>query len=132
MVKWMRYGYVIFAWLFVASILIQVFIAGLSLFASPLYWKDHIGFGYTVVHGMAFLTLVFVFLGRLPRPTIGRTAVPVVISFILPIFTFFRSNAPAVAALHPVFALVLFWTALSVARQARVFVGPPLGTGPAV
>lgn len=129
--KWARTGYFIFAWLFVASILIQVFLAGLSLFDTPAYWKTHIDFGYTAVHGMAFLTIIFAFLARLSRPIKIQTAIPVIISFLLPIFTFFRRDAPAIAALHPVFALILFWTALSVARRAREFVPPPLGTGSA-
>lgn len=101
MANWARIGYVVAAWLFVVSILIQVFLAGLSLFATPVYWKTHGDFGYTGVHGMAALTLLLAFLGRLPRATIGRTALPVVLSFVLPIFATLRRDAPAVAALHP-------------------------------
>lgn len=73
MIKWVRTTYLTIAWLFVIGVLIQVFLAGLSLFATPSYWPTHVEFGYNL--GFLMLLLLFLaFLGRFPRPTIGLTA----------------------------------------------------------
>jgi len=126
--SWTRVAYLTVAWLFIVSLLIQVFLAGLSLFVSGSYWDAHIGFGHSVPGLVALLLVVFALWGRLPRATILLT----VLLFALVIaqtevFAAIRADVPLVAALHPVNALILFALGVGLARRAwaLVRVGPP-------
>jgi hypothetical protein len=116
--SWTRIVYLIVAWLFLASILLQVFLAGLALFVSSDYWQAHIGFGHSGPEIMALLLVIFVFWGRLPRTTILLT----VLLFVLvlaqaEVFAAIRTSVPLAAALHPVNALILFAIGVALARQ---------------
>ena len=118
-VYWARMAYLVVAWLFVIAVIVQVFLAGLSLFASAANWGAHQEFGY----GISFLALLLValaFPGRIPR-TIGRwLALLLAVYAIQTILPNLRRDAPWVAALHPLNALAVFWIALTHARRARV------------
>ena len=105
------------AWLYVASLLVQVFLAGLAIFNDPATFAIHVDFGRVVLGLMSLLLPVVAWIGRLPfvRLSAGvllfyvfQTSLPEV-----------RASYPVVAALHPVFALVLFWLAVRLAGQAR-------------
>lgn len=127
-VKWIRIIYAAVAWLFVAGVLTQVFLAGLSIFASRIYWDIHNGLGYTI--GFVPMPLIILaILSRLPRATIGLTGLLFVLSIIQTLLPSMRGEAPVVAALHPVNALAMFWVALALARRSLAFVWAPSGTG---
>jgi hypothetical protein len=116
-VHWVRIAYRIVAWLFVAAVISQVFLAGLSLFASAANWGAHSEFGYSLGF-LALLLVVLAILGRVPR-AIGRwLALLCVVYAIQTILPALRVGAPWVAALHPVNALAVFWIALTHARRA--------------
>jgi len=126
--SWARITYLVVAWLFLVSVLIQVFLAGLSLFVSSDYWQTHIGVGHSAPGILALLLVIFVLVGRLPRATILLT----VLLFVLvvaqtEVFAAIRAQAPLVAALHPVNALILFAIGVGLARRAWavVRVGSP-------
>lgn len=113
-----RFVYLAFAWLFVAGVLTQVFLAGMVVVSLRLSWEPHIGLG----HSLAFpllLMLISMYLGRLPRPVKTLTwvlfGVYVLQSDVL---IFMRLQAPVLAALHPVLALVDFALGLALARRA--------------
>jgi len=117
--SWTRVAYLVVAWLFIASLLVQVFLAGLSLFVSALNWDIHIAFGHSVPGLFALLMVIFALWGRLPRATILLT----VLLFILVIaqtevFAAIRADVRLVAALHPVNALILFALGVGLARRA--------------
>ncbi len=112
-----RILYLLFAWLFVAGILIQVFIAGLGLFGSRGNWETHIGLDHTLGL-LPLLMLVLVFFGGYSRSSKGLTALLFVNYLLLADFVIFIREPPLVAALHPVLALVLFATAFAIARRA--------------
>ena len=60
-----RFIYFGAAWLFVAGVVVQVFLAGMTVVALRMGWDSHIGLG----HGLAFpllLMLVTMYLGRQP------------------------------------------------------------------
>lgn len=113
-----RYAFLVCAWLFVAGILTQVFFVGLSLLGGQPSWRSHIGLG----HGLGLVVLLIMALaysGQLP----GRMKRLSWLSFgtyILQaeILTALRSALPLAAALHPVFALLLFGLAAYLAVQA--------------
>lgn len=111
-----RSAYLIVAWLFVVAVISQVFLAGLSLFASAANWGAHKEFGYSLGF-LALLLVVLAFLGRMPR-ALGRwLALLFVVYAIQTILPALRVGAPWVAALHPVNALAVFWIALTHARR---------------
>jgi hypothetical protein len=112
-------AYLVAAWLFVVAVILQVFLAGLSLFASAANWGAHKEFGYSLGF-LVLLLIVLAFAGRIPR-TIGRwLALLLVVYAIQTILPNLRRDAPWIAALHPVNALAIFWIALTHARRARV------------
>jgi hypothetical protein len=69
-VHWAQIAYLVVAWLFVVAVISQIFLAGLSLFASAANWKMHQEFGYGIGF-LALLLMVLAFPGRIPR-AIGR------------------------------------------------------------
>jgi hypothetical protein len=106
MVYWARMAYLVVAWLFVAAVLSQIFLAGLSLFALAANWGAHQEFGYGISF-LALLLVVLAFPGRIPRAIVRWLA------------------------LHPLNALAVFWIALTHARRARVeLVMPQPGNNP--
>lgn len=115
----LRMGYLVIAWLLVMSIAIQVFLAGLNVFITPLWWSIHMQFGHWIGYLLIGL-LLLVFVGSLPRALRWLT----LLTFVLYVLQYnFRNLAglvgvPAVAALHPVNALALFWCAVTMGRQA--------------
>lgn len=118
---WARIAYLVVAWLFVAAVIVQVFLAGLGVFAGAANWRTHVGFGYGI--GWLFMILlVTAFLGRVPG-AIGRwLALLFVIYAVQTILPALRRDAPLVAALHPVNALAVFGIALIHARRAWALV----------
>ena len=113
-----RYAYAAAASLFVAGILTQVFLIGLSLLGGQPSWQAHIGLG----HGLSIVVLLMVILayvGRLPRPLKPFTWLNCVIYILLAdVVIFMRKSAPIVAALHPVLAVLLFGIAGFLAVRA--------------
>lgn len=113
-----RYAYAAVAWLFVAGILTQVFLIGLSLLGERPSWQTHIGLG----HGLAVAPLLMVMLaytGRLPRPMKPFTWFALIVYVLLAdVVIFMRGSAPIIAALHPVLAVLLFGAAGFLAIRA--------------
>jgi len=115
------------AWLYVAVLVIQVFLAGLAVFVDPATFKTPVVFGQVVVGLLTLLLPITAWLGRtrFVRITIGillfyllQTGLPEV-----------RASYPIVAALHPVLALGLFWLAVRLAIQARQESAAPTSAG---
>jgi len=115
-------GYLIVAWLLVVCVAIQVFLAGLNVFLSPVWWGMHIQFGHWIGYVLIAL-LILVFAGQLPRSLRWLT----VLTFVLYVLQYnFRNLAglvgvPALAALHPVNALLIFWCAVTLGRSSWQF-----------
>jgi hypothetical protein len=108
------------AWLFVALVVVQVFLAGLGMFGTG-GMGQHRDFGYLV----ASFPLLVLIAGAVARA--GRLAwwsagllILATVQSILPVFA---TGAPFVAALHPVNALVLAGLGLLIARRATALVG---------
>ena len=106
--------------IFVAVIVIQVFLAGAALKAlgGSDDFADHVAFGYSVVGLAALAVVVTAALARVGRRRIGISALLFVLYIVQTSLPHAKSSIPAIAALHPVNALVLFalatwfaWTA---------------------
>ena len=105
------------AWLLVACLLVQVFLAGMGVFDGPERFETHRNFGYL----FGWLTLVMVIIaavGRLGRLLIGLSALTLVQFFLQSIFILFREDQPAIAALHPVNGVLLLVVTIAIARLA--------------
>lgn len=124
---WARYGYLGLTWLFIAWIVTQVFLIGLSFFTAAGY-EPHIEFGHTF--GIIILALFLVaLLARLPLRLILLTALLFVLYGLQYVFVNVARGTGAgwVFAFHPVNALAIFWLGLFLARRARSFVHAPPG-----
>jgi len=111
-------GYVVAAWLFALGVVLQVFLAGMGVFAGARNWTTHVGFGYT----LGWLFLGFIVFGVVARPSrsiVRWTLLLFVLYVIQTILPSLRGDVPVLAALHPVNALAVFLVALIHARRIQ-------------
>lgn len=104
------------AWLYLGGIVVQVVVAGASLFGD-LDWTYHEEIGWGLGTGV-LLILVAGLAARPDRTTVALLVALAVSGILQPELAEARSVAPFVAALHPVNAMVLAWLAWRVARRA--------------
>ncbi|HXI79830.1 MAG TPA: DUF6220 domain-containing protein [Verrucomicrobiae bacterium] len=105
--------------IFVAAIIIQVFLAGAAIanLGGSGNFESHIEFGYTWV-GLASLALVLTALAaRRPRRDVAIVIGVLVLYIVQTLLPGARASLPWVAALHPVNALFLFAIAIWYARR---------------
>jgi hypothetical protein len=104
----MRWTCVVFAWLILAAVIVQFFLAGLGVFAGASNFEAHVNFGYTILSVMV-IGLLPAFAARLPWRTIGLTALlPVLVVLQSVLITAWHNGLQVVAALHVVNGLAIF------------------------
>lgn len=108
-----RYVFVVLAWLILGCVILQTFLAGMSVFTDPSHWKDHTIFVHLFEY-LPLLMLILAFTGRLPNTLCWKSAA----IFALIFAQYFTANVPGAGAVHPVLALVMFWLTISVARES--------------
>lgn len=115
-----RILYTSFAWLFLVSVAVQVFLAGLVVVARVSDWENHIGLGHAL--GLPLLLMLLsMYLGRLPRQTKLLTWLLFVVYVLqADILIFLREALPYASALHPVLALVDFALGWRLARAVSL------------
>ena len=116
MVRAARYVYLGLAVAFVIGLVVQVFYAGMGVFGASNF-EVHVGLGW-LLHLVPILILVAAAVGRAGRRRVIGAAALAATIFVVPILALMRADAPALAALHPVGAMVSFWLAIVVARDA--------------
>lgn len=109
-----RFAVVALAWLFTAAAVIQVFLAGLSVFDSAARWEDHVNFG-RMIGILAYLLPIAALVGRVGI-RLGVMALVVTILYILQMVLANLDNG-AVAALHAVNALALIGVSWQVGNE---------------
>jgi len=115
MVAAARYGYVVLIWLFLAGLVVQVFLAGLGMFSDdPRDVGLHIDLGW-ILHLAPVLVLAAAAIGRAGRDTLLWAAALVVSVGVQPFLPALADTSLILAALHPVNALVMFWIAVRLA-----------------
>ena len=119
------------AWLFVAGVLVQGYLAGAAMtqLGGSGDFSQHIAVGYTVMGILALVVLVFAIIGRLPRVHVGLSALLLILYVVQTSLPYARSSSPAIAALHPVNAMVLLGLAIAVAIRARRHTVPRVTSG---
>lgn len=99
-----RFAVIAVAWLFAAGGMVQLFLAGLSVFDSAKYWNDHADFGQTI----GFLTYVLPILaliGRIGARLVAQAFVVTILFVVQMILA--NVDDGRVAALHAVNAFFL-------------------------
>lgn len=113
-----RMAYLLVAWLFVGCALVQVFLAGMGVFAGPANFITHKEFGY--LFGLLTLVLIVLALvGRMPRRLVLESALLLVLFALQSVLLLFRASAPVVAALHPVNGFLILLVGVHLALSAR-------------
>ena len=116
----MRLVHALAAMMFVVAVLVQVFLAGAALLqlGGDGDFRTHADFGYTWVGLASLAVVVTAALARLGRRRIGISVLLLVLYIVQTLLPNFSEDLPALAALHPVNAMILFalgawlaWTA---------------------
>jgi hypothetical protein len=108
------------AWLFVGTIVVQVFLAGAAIanLGGAGDFASHIDFGYSAVGLAALANLLTAAAARLPRVDVGVAFGLLVLYIVQTALPQFRASIPWVAALHPLNAMILFGLGIWYARRA--------------
>src|SRR5512143_2546899 len=118
MLKVSRFVYLVAAWLFLVGIVIQVFLAGMTVVAMRMGWNNHISLGHFLAAPLLVM-LVSQYPSRFPRRMKGLTWLLFGVYVLqADVIIFLRFQAPLVSAFHPVLALVDFAMGLALARAA--------------
>jgi mercuric ion transport protein len=104
-------------WLFAACCVVQVFLAGLGVFAGADRFALHRDFGYTFSL-LLLVVIVAAIVGRLGRRQIGYAVVLMVLFTLQSVFVALRATAPEIAALHPVNGFLILAVAVVSGREA--------------
>jgi len=127
MERFSRWAYWVAAWVFLGGIVVQVFLAGMVVVAFRMSWANHIGLGHSLSLPLLVMLLT-VYLGGFPASTKRLTWLLFAVYVLqADVVIFLRGQAPVIAALHPVLALVDFAMGLALARAAW----PLMRQGPA-
>lgn len=118
-VRWSRPVFRAMAFLFLAGVAVQVFLAGMGVFVGPLRWVWHENFGH-ILGQLPFLMLILAFVSR--QPSRERWLSALAIALIWLQYTFIgigrSTGIREISALHPVNALFIFWVAILLVRGA--------------
>ena len=111
----------IHAWaavVWVGAIIVQVFLAGLAItnLGGSGDFSTHMDFGYNIGF-IALIVLVLAIVAKRPRRDIGIAAAIVLLYIVQILLPNFKS-VPAIAAVHPVNAMLLFGVSAWYARNA--------------
>ena len=112
-----RTVHAVVAWLLVAALVVQVWLAGRGVFESPGVFATHRDVGYTISI-FPIVLLVLGFLGGMGRRVAIMAAVIFGLVILQSVFVVMRTSSPAVAALHPVNGFLILLVAVILARES--------------
>jgi uncharacterized protein DUF6220 len=118
-----RLGFVLAAWLFVVSVVIQVVLVGFDIFAH-LGGSIHRDFAY--VYGwLAPILVLLASVARVPTDLRNLSIVLLLLFAIQTVLPSLKDEYPMLAALHPVNALAIFGLGILLARRSTAWVRQP-------
>ena len=118
MVRAVRIAYVVFAWLFVAGMVLQVFLIGLGILGRQSSGTSlHRDFCW-LLHLIPLLVVLLAALARAGKRHWQWALALAVVVFLVPIFAVLRDSSPVLAAFHPVAAVLAFPLAIVVAANS--------------
>jgi hypothetical protein len=102
-------------WLFIAGVVGQVLLAGLTVVVGQLNWEFHITLGHILALPL-ILMLITMYVGKADKQVKNTTWI-LFLTYALQadVLIFLRFNDPPLSylsALHPVLALIDFWLAM--------------------
>lgn len=112
-----RNVHTVIAWLLVAALVVQVWLAGRGVFESPSVFATHRDVGYTISL-FPIVLLVLGFLGGLGRRVAIMAALIFALMILQSAFVVMRASSPAIAALHPVNGFLILLVAIMLARES--------------
>lgn len=124
MVSGARAIYVGLVWIYLAAIVVQVFLAGVGLFGAARDFEPHRSLGW-ILHLGPVLLLVVAAAARVGARTIWWNVALVLTVGVQPFLPGLRNSQPLLAAVHPVLALVIFWITLTMGLRAWRLVRQP-------
>jgi hypothetical protein len=106
------------AWIFLAGLVLQFYLASAPLFGVGLSFGPHrmLGSALTI---LAILFPVLALVGRLGRQLIGLSLLLVFLTIVQMMLPSLRGNIPWIAALHAVNALALIRISATIGRNGR-------------
>ena len=119
------------AWLFVACVIVQFFLAGMGVFAGAANFATHRDFGY-LFGWLLVLLLIAAIVGRMGSRAIGGALLLMVLFAMQSVFVALRDSLPVVAALHPLNGVAIFTLALYLARATMRWPGRAAAPAPPV
>lgn len=122
-----RSAYLVVLWIFVACLVVQLFLAGLGVFAGYQNFLTHRDWGY-LFGLLVFPIMILAALARLPRRFILLSVLIFILFVMQSVLLLFRTDAPSIAALHPLNGVLILLIAIWLGSAARRFVPRPLGT----
>jgi putative tricarboxylic transport membrane protein len=108
-----RFFFALFGLIFVVCIIVQVFLAGMAVFVDQ-DWEPHT----TFIHMFEFVPIIMFavsFIGRVPQ-AIRWSSLGLFVMILLQYVTAKAFSGVWLAALHPVIAVLLFWTAMRIVK----------------
>ena len=112
-----RIAYLVVLWLFVACLVVQVFLAGMGVFAGVESFATHREFA-RLFGWLTLILLALALIGRLGRRWIWMSLLIFGLFVLQSVFVALRDSAPAVAALHPVNGFLILLISISMAQRA--------------
>lgn len=111
-----RICFMTLAWLFTISVALQVFLAGLALFVSPDNWLIHANFA-RYFSLLPLIMAVLAWTARLPGKMIRRSLGLLGMTIGMFLTAVLSSRIGVLSALHPVIAIMLFWSCTLILRS---------------
>jgi len=106
------------AFLYLAAIALQFYAAGLAVFGVSTF-MTHALFGYSMILGASIL-LTLTLAARLARRIKVLAGLVLLLTVLQPVLALIRTPIPALAALHPVNALIIFAIAARIASSTEM------------
>jgi hypothetical protein len=121
MTTWGRWIHIAAAWLFAAGVLLQGYLAGQALtqLGGNGDFEAHRAVGYSLMGILALVVLFTAIVGRLPRQHVGLAVLLFVLYIVQTALPGARDSSPAIAALHPVNAMILLGLSVAIGFRAR-------------
>jgi hypothetical protein len=120
--RWGRIAFIGLNGLFLLAIVIQVFLAGMSIFFAATWWQAHMTMAF-FIEWLPVVMIAFAFVGRLPRAF--ALASVLLLGLIMLQYVFVEVAAHTgvrwIAAFHPVNALVISAVALRLFQKVRSY-----------
>jgi uncharacterized protein DUF6220 len=109
--------HMVIAWLVVAGLVVQVWLAGRGVFDTSAGFAPHRDLGY-LIGLVPLVLLVLGFLGGMGRRAAILAAATFVLVIVQSVLVFQRTSNPSIAALHPVNGFLILLLAILLARHS--------------